>query len=473
MSVKSGTGHTASKIVEINSTDFLIFMQLQRMGYLQLSDFTRVWRIILMLLMSSLISKKEISEFGPKRSAHFEKIKDNIDEYYNNAFIPEISNSFKYILDTTDAIEADIKAGIFGYSAGIKAGCQEKVQKEATIHKFQNNLLELERKFNQGFQRLKLNKSHFLFIDNVDINLHDFSNIEYESCLKALANGIWDVNTNIFRSMPISEGKLKIVLSVRPDIFSKLNLHNQANKIRDNGVVLDWRTTYENYSHSTLYELCNRLLAYNNPGLDEKEYWRYYFPWFTASTDRETREVDDSFINCMRYSLSRPRDFVSIMEAIQNSCSRSGDTAISSLDNFTDNDTQNEISNYYIDEARDWCLYKYGGTEFDTLLYFFQFLNGQPKFTYIEYKNLFAKYIDEVLRRDLSIPSELNNPDDFLQLLYELNMICYVDKDNMGRNYYRYCYRERERYNLRPQVKTETCYQVHKSILKALNLAKY
>lgn len=87
--------------------------------------------------------------------------------------------------------------------------------------------------------------------------------------------------------MPDSDGFLKVVLSIRTDMFSKLNLHNQANKIRDNSVFLDWRTTYQSYTTSPLYQLCNNLLTYNNPIEGGQTAWDYYFPWFTDSTNIE------------------------------------------------------------------------------------------------------------------------------------------------------------------------------------------
>jgi hypothetical protein len=103
--------------------------------------------------------------------------------------------------------------------------------------------------------------------------------------------------------MPEAEGFLKVVLSIRTDMFPQLSLHNQANKVRDNGVLLDWRTTYENYRNSALFNLCNSLLSYNNEGLPKDEYWDYYFPWFTDSTIWQKRVHDDSFIDCLRLSL--------------------------------------------------------------------------------------------------------------------------------------------------------------------------
>lgn len=463
--------NTLTRVFEISSTDFQIFLRIQKSGFLQLSDFTKIWEIILLMLMASEIEKKDIQEFGPKRSEKLCALKDSINTYYEDAFIPEISNTFKYILDNTDSIEAQIKAEILNSSSSITAQAVDKISQEASIRKFQNNLLDLQRNFSTAFQRLKINKNRFIFLDSVDINLSDFTTNEYAECLKALANAIWNINTNVFRNMPDSKGFLKVIFSVRPDIFAKLSLHNQANKVRDNSVVLDWRTTYESFEKSLLYKLCNRLLAYNNPGLEENLYWDYYFPWYTSSTKPSSRDRDFSFINCLRLSLSRPRDMISIMKAIQKTSERDGNV-ISTIDDFQDNQTQNEISNYYVEEARDWCLYKFSGQEFESLLFFFQFLDGKSKFSYVDYEIIFNNYINQICTRNMDLFKELDNKDDFLQLLYDLNMICYYDKDKNGKDLYRFCYREREIYNLAPKVKTGATYGVHYALLKSLNLGK-
>ena len=104
--------NTLTKVYEINSTDFQIFLKIQSSGYLHLSNFTTVWEIILLLLMASEIKSKDIQEFGPRRSEKLRLLQESINEYYDDAFIPEISNTFKYILDTTNCIDAQVKAEI-------------------------------------------------------------------------------------------------------------------------------------------------------------------------------------------------------------------------------------------------------------------------------------------------------------------------------------------------------------------------
>ena len=462
--------NTQSKVINLEATDYKIFLNLRKLGFLQLSDFSRIWKIILLLMTAESIQKENISSFGPKRSALFEKLKSRIDAYYENAYIPEIAGTIKYIFDEACSMQAGLSFSTIGLGSNLQSTLSDKLVTECTIQKFQNNLADMERQFCDAFSRLKINKNKFIFIDSIDIKLDEFSEPEYQACIQGLANAIWSVNTDVFRAMPDSGGFLKVVLSIRTDTFSKLNLHNQANKIRDNSVLLDWRTTYQSYTTSPLYQLCNNLLTYNNPIEGGQTAWDYYFPWFTDSTNIEKRDNDSSFINCLRLSLSRPRDMISIMKAIQRQNKKANSGTISTIQDFKNDDTENEISNYYIDEAKDWCLHKFSDQEFITLIFFFQFLDGKSRFDYKEYKCAFEAYQKQVGNRKMGIFEELLDADAFLQLLYDLNMICYYDKDNRGRDLFRFCYREREVYNLSPKVKTDSIYGVHYALLKALNL---
>ena len=462
--------NTKSKIVNMESTDYRVFQNLRRLGFLQLSDYVRIWKIILMMIMAKSINKSDITSFGPRRTAQLEKLTSSIDRYYENAFVPEIATSFKYIFDEAYGGECGVSFNSLNLQSDIRATIDNHKCDEKTLLKFQNNLLDLDREFSKAFSRLQLQKNIFLFIDSIDIRVDDFSDREYKSCIQGLANAIWEVNTAVFRSMPESMGFLKVVLSVRTDIFPQLSLHNQANKVRDNSVMLDWRTTYEDYKKSSLYKFCNNLLSYNNEGLPIDQYWEYYFPWKTSSTNYQKRDFDDSFINCLRLSLCRPRDFVSIMKAIQTNTPRGQEA--STIDSFNSNATQNEISNYYVDEARDWCLHSITPEGFGTIMFFFQFLNGQSKFTYEEFNSYYQEYLQQVSDKKMELFEAILEPDDFLQLLFDLNMICYYDRTPDGKEFFRFCYREREIYLLEPKVKIGVTYGVHYSLLKALNLGR-
>ena len=158
------------------------------------------------------------------------------------------------------------------------------------------------------------------------------------------------------------------------------------------------------------------------------------------------------------------------MKAIQKNTPKS--SSVSSIECFESNMTQNEISNYYVDEARDWCLHSISPEGFETIMFFFQFLNGKSKFSYKQFIAYYDEYTKQVSDKKMELFEEILEPDDFLQLLFDLNMICYYDKTSDGKEFFRFCYREREIYQLEPKVKTGVTYGVHHSLLKALNLGR-
>ena len=78
--------NTQSRVINLEATDYKIFLNLKKLGFLQLSDFSRVWKIILLLITAESIQKDNIASFGPKRSALFEELKAKIDNYVNCKF---------------------------------------------------------------------------------------------------------------------------------------------------------------------------------------------------------------------------------------------------------------------------------------------------------------------------------------------------------------------------------------------------
>lgn len=50
--------NTQTKVIDLDSTDYKIFMNLKRLGFIQLSDFTRIWKIILLVIVCESIQKK-------------------------------------------------------------------------------------------------------------------------------------------------------------------------------------------------------------------------------------------------------------------------------------------------------------------------------------------------------------------------------------------------------------------------------
>ena len=76
------------------------------------------------------------------------------------------------------------------------------------------------------------------------------------------------------------------------------------------------------------------------------------------------------------------------------------------------------------------------------------------------------------LQKQNNMPPEfMQTPEKFLQFLYDLNIICYIEH-TADRPFFRWCFIERTPSNISPKVKTEMEYEIHYSLANALNTGK-
>jgi hypothetical protein len=66
----------------------------------------------------------------------------------------------------------------------------------------------------------------------------------------------------------------------------------------------------------------------------------------------------------------------------------------------------------------------------------------------------------------------MSSPLDFLQFLYDLNIICYVETPVQDKPYVRWCFRERSYANIAPKVKEGLKYEIFYGLAKALNVGQ-
>ena len=83
----------------------------------------------------------------------------------------------------------------------------------------------------------------------------------------------------------------------------------------------------------------------------------------------------------------------------------------------------------------------------------------------------FYNYKQYLSKNSIEIPNFISAPDVFLQTLYDLNIICYVEK-TITTTYVRWCFRERTYANIAPEIKPGKRYDIHYGISKALNVGK-
>ena len=455
---------TISSLKYIRETDYAKFIALKQSKHLQLSDYTSIWKVILLLLISSGITEREIATSIFAKHKRIQAIRQAIDEYYASAFDPEIISALQIIEDSKVAAEL--------LSKYLKASGEKGTTISFNHSTFQVNLMYIEKQFKDTLKAIKLVRDHLLFIDGIDVRPGSIPYTDYLECIKGLANAAWELNSDYFSQIKDSKGRMKVVVLIRPDIFNSLNLQNSTNKLLDNSVFLDWRTTYPTYRTSKLFQVADSILRvqqdnYRNLSLGEA--WDYYLPWKSRSTN-PMREHDDSFIDLLRISYSRPRDIITILILLQKQHKdfHYNYNFFRKKDIFNDV-FQNQYSQYLMGSIRDQLSFYYTNEEYETFLAFFQFLNGKAQFSYKVYLNAYEKFIDYILEKRNSIPEFVETDEKFLQFLYDTNVICFIEKTELE-PLFRWCYRERSISNISPKVRLGVEYRVHKGLLKELNL---
>lgn len=243
---------TASTIRSITGTDYQRFIKQKQLGHQQLSSFTDIWKVILLLLMADNIQRSEGRAI--LQSANFSSLKDAIESYYQTAFTPEIVNAIEFVENAER--NAELTA-----PKVAKIGSKEGASLKISGNGFQTSLLTIEQRFREAIGSLKLSKDHILFIDGIDVRPNDIEFPVYLECIKGLANAAWSLNLDYFGNIRDSKGRLKIVVLLRPDIFDAIGFHNSNTKIRDNAVQLDWKTTYGDFKTSRLFRLIDGILG--------------------------------------------------------------------------------------------------------------------------------------------------------------------------------------------------------------------
>ena len=74
-------------------------------------------------------------------------------------------------------------------------------------------------------------------------------------------------------------------------------------------------------------------------------------------------------------------------------------------------------------------------------------------------------------KNSVSKPDFFESADIFLQFLYELNVLCYIEHAGTE-EFFSWSFRDRSPANFSPQVKTHERYEIHHGIAKSLNIGR-
>lgn len=450
----------------IRETDYQRFVTLKKEKNLQLSDYTSIWKVILLLLLAEEIYDKEPQLDILKNFGKFKILHNTIEEYYNDAFSPEIIQAMQFI------VESEISAEILSKFATL-AGTEKEVKK-FDKNRFQMNLFYIEKKFKDSLSQIKLKNNHILFIDGIDIRPDNVPFPDYLECIKGLANAIWELNNDFFPTIRDSHGRARIVLLVRPDIFESLGLQNLNTKIRSNSVLLNWNTDYLYYKESKLFSLIDNLLKkQQDKDLELGETWQHYFPYNAPSTEGLKLQGHTSFIEFIRHSYYRPRDLITMLALLQENTKNQLDKLNFTKSDYDNSTFRSNFSFYMLGEIKDQLLFYYQKEEYELFLKFFEFLNGRPSFSYEDYLLIFQEYSEFIDSTSTKRPKFTATANEFLQFLYDLNIICYIEEaKDFSQKFIHWCYKEKSYSNLSPKIKEHKEYQIFYSLTKALKIGK-
>lgn len=457
--------NTLASIRYIRETEYQKFITLKRDKHLDLSDYTSIWKVILYLLLSQQVIEREGGPDFLRRFTKMAAVQGAIEEYYHRAFSPEIIQALEFVQESKVAAELMLKYA--------KASGEEKDSITFTESRFQINLFYIQQAFEKALSQARLERNHILFIDGIDIRPSSIAFQDYLECIKGLANAVWELNNDFFPTIRGGGGRMRVVLLIRPDIFESLGLQNQNTKSRDNSVFLDWRTEYNNHRTSDLFHVIDHLLSSQQQGgLTAGAAWDHYFPW-DAPNVFEAFATKTSFLSFLRWSYYRPRDIITMLVILQDIAREQNDTK----DHFTyqrfDNPTfRRRYSDYLLGEIKDHLTFYFGSDEYEVFLKFFEFLNGKVSFTFDEYVMAYNRFKQSALEGTERVPKFMASSATFLQFLYDLNVISYIEKPEYDKRYVRWCFRERSYANISPKVKEGVTYEIFYGLSKALNVGQ-
>jgi len=428
----------------LSATDYEKFYILKKQKNLDLSGYVGIWKVIILFLLSTSISENDklVPTFN---KSIIDDLLKAIDSYYENAFAPEIMTALK-IIDESEVVAKLISKYI---ELGGKAGTTH----EFSETKFQTNLFYIEKSFSDAIKKLKLTKSITLFIDGIDVRPDIIPYEDYIECIRGLASAAWTLNTELFQNTRDSKGHLRVVLLLRPDIFSTLALQNETNKLLDNSVFLDWRTTYSDYKNSFLYQVSNKILSYQQSEKCNETVWDKYFAWRLPSTNEANRKNDTAFMEFLKISLSRPRDILAILQYLQRKMKKDGDGHKCEFDikAYRSDEFQNNYSEYFMSSLKDQLSFYFSSVDFEHFLRFFDYFTDSD-FTYTTYSENYKQFEDYILDNAKEIPEFVEDEKRLLQLLYDSNVITAIKTDEYNKKYFYFSYREKSSANVNPKV---------------------
>ena len=158
---------------DVRQTEYQKFLELKRLGHLPLSQYSEVWRTLLLILSATSVLEKDNTPEFLIKFTKLGALKRAIDDFYDNAFAPEIVKILNFVESSEKSTSLMAKYG--GLHGG--AGSKEKIEIKDSSSTFQTNLLSIRQSFEDAIESLRLESDHIIFIDGIDVRPAE---IEYD-----------------------------------------------------------------------------------------------------------------------------------------------------------------------------------------------------------------------------------------------------------------------------------------------------
>jgi hypothetical protein len=450
-----------AKLTSISETQYKRFIHLKEKGKLSYTDYSIIWRSTLLYLLAALILEKN-KKWHHRITKRFKPIEDAIKKYDSSAHIPELEYVIEFV--TTLTRDSEISAGL---PDAVKAGIAEHGTQstKTTQTEIKSALLECEKILKAGLQDIKLTDDIVLFIDGLDAKPNGIEFLEYKNCLIGLAEAAWHLNSEFFPNIKDTQGRLRAVLLMRPDVFDSLNLHNSNCKLSDNAVVFHWHTTSDRYITSDLYKMSDKyFLSQTN-----NQYgWRHYFRESTTDKSR-------AFTHLITKSFPRPRDIFAAIKTLINIYKKNGRSYEATFPSnaMEDSEFSDNYSEYLLGEVKNHSNYYLSNEDFDNYISFFQHINGAKQFDYHDFDTAFSSFKSDIRTNQILEKRYLENTEMLLQFWFDVNVIGFKETpDDGSSDFFHWSFRERSQSKIMPKIKVNCQYMIHPGIAKALNIGK-
>lgn len=338
-----------------------------------------------------------------------------------------------------------------------------------SINSAESPLNAVRVKFISAFTGARINSDHVIFIDKIDIKPDDIAFDDFIVSLRSFVRAVLYLNEQVFSKVK-GRNRIKFVLLLRPDIFDKLNLQNQSARVSDNSVVLNWDTTYENHRHSQIFALTDNFLGRQTDiSFDPGAAWDHFvdsevfYDRFLFSDG-----VNRSFREFLRLSWFRPRDIIRSLHICQKQpqC----------LEKVTRKGFElsfKDFSNYLYGEVKDFSRFYFSDDTFDLVERFFSEIQRLDVITYDSFSSAHENFLRKIRNSPVerTIDPRVADPDEFLQIMYSSNIICWRAKNEFGGVDDYWAFRERTATSLEPKVGLYCEYAVHYGLRRALRLS--